>query len=270
MTSGLRLYGELISKGFRPKRRLGQNFLIDDNVREIVLEHANPLPKDQLLEIGAGNGVITQGLLEARAEVWAIEKDPFLFQFLKQLFGEDPRLHLIQKDVMHTDLAELPPSELISNLPYNITSPLLYKIWQIPDKYDKLLLMTQVELAERLTAKIGTYQYGCLTVLYNITHHVKILHRISRYCFRPVPKVDSALISLKRRDALPPQELRIKIKKVVEHAFCYRRKKVINALKRGLPEMNWEALWERLNIPPSLRAENITPDEWLKIAQACD
>jgi len=127
--------------------------------------------------------------------------------------------------------------------------------------------MIQFEVAERLTAEVGSFQYSTITVLYNLTHDLEILHKVSRHCFRPEPEVDSAIVRFKRKSCIPPREIRAKIKKIVNNAFCYRRKKLINALSLGLPDTNWDTVLEELKISPSLRPEEIEPKEWLRIAE---
>ncbi len=181
MESCTSLYRALKEKGFKASKRWGQNFLVDDNIREIILEASHIAPGSKILEVGPGNGVLTWGLLARGAEVWAIEKDPRLYRYLQEFLGNHPSLHLIEGDVMKTPIEDLPPEKLVANLPYNITSPLLYRLWEMEGRYREMIIMVQWEAAQRLTAPSGTKDYSLITVLFATTHEVEVVHRVSRH-----------------------------------------------------------------------------------------
>ena len=260
------LYSLLRERGFIPSKRLGQNFLIDDNIREIILEAAHITPGEEILEIGPGNGALTVGLLAREAQVWAVEKDHLLCQFLRETLGDHPRLHLIEEDAMKVPLENLPPRKMVANLPYNITSPLLYRIWDMDGRFIHMVFMVQKEVAQRLTAPPGDTDYSLLTALLTSTYEVELVHRVSRHCFRPVPDVDSAIVKLQwRGPALGPLKEAYKI--LAEAGFQHRRKTLANSLKKAIPGKDWEELLEKAGIPPKARAQELSPEEWLALAR---
>ncbi|HDD52865.1 MAG: ribosomal RNA small subunit methyltransferase A [Aquificota bacterium] len=266
MKSCVSLYRMLREKGFSPSKKLGQNFLVDDNIREIILEASRLAPGEKILEVGPGNGALTVGLLTRGAEVWAVEKDTQLCRFLRELLGNHSTFHLIEGDAMKIPLENLPPEKLVANLPYNITSPLLYRLWEKEGRYQKMAIMVQWEVAQRLTALPGTKDYSLLTVLLTSTHEVKVVHRVSRHCFRPVPEVDSAIVKIQwRGPAMGPLKETYKI--LAEAGFQHRRKTLANSLKKAIPGKDWEELLEKAGIPPKARAQELSPEEWIALAR---
>jgi len=266
MKSCVSLYRMLREKGFSPSKKLGQNFLVDDNIREIILKASRLAPGEKILEVGPGNGALTVGLLTRGAEVWAVEKDTQLCRFLRELLGNHSTFHLIEGDAMKIPLENLPPEKLVANLPYNITSPLLYRLWEKEGRYQKMAIMVQWEVAQRLTALPGTKDYSLLTVLLTSTHEVKVVHRVSRHCFRPVPEVDSAIVKIQwRGPAMGPLKETYKI--LAEAGFQHRRKTLANSLKKAIPGKDWEELLEKAGIPPKARAQELSPEEWIALAR---
>ncbi len=265
-TSCHHLYSILREKRFQPSKRLGQNFLVDDNIREIILDTARIEEGEKVLEIGPGNGALTVGLLAREAQVWAVEKDPFLCHFLKELLGNHPGFHLIPGDAMKIPLEELPPKKLVANLPYSITSPLLYLLWQHEGRFPSMVFMVQWEVARRLTAPPGDTDYSAITALFSLTHQIEVVHRVSRYCFRPVPDVDSAIVRITWK-GVALGALKETFKALVEGGFRHRRKTLANSLKRVFPQRDWEGLLEKTGIPPRARAQELPPQEWLALAR---
>ncbi len=260
------LYRLLMEEGFRPTKRLGQNFLVDDNIREIILDTASIKPGEAILEIGPGNGALTVGLLSRKAHVWAVEKDQALCKFLSRLLGAQPSFHLIKGDAMKVPLEELPPRKLVSNLPYNITSPLLYKLWDLEGRFPFMVFMVQKEVAQRLTAPPGHTDYSLITLLFSSTYEVELVHGVSRHCFRPVPDVDSAIVKLTwKGPSLGP--LKEDFKALAEAGFQHRRKTLANSLKKALPGRDWERILEKAGIPPRARAQELSPEQWLTLAR---
>ena len=260
------LYTLLRAEGFKPFKKLGQNFLVDDNIREITLEAASLEPGEKVLEIGPGNGALTVGLLDRQAQVWAVEKDPLLCRFLGELLKDHPRFHLVTGDAMKVALEALPPRKLVANLPYNITSPLLYRLWDHEGRFPLMVFMIQWEVAQRLTAPTGHRDYSLLTVLMNAIYNVEIVHGVSRTCFRPIPEVDSAIVRITwKGPALGP--LKGIFKTVVEAGFQHRRKTLVNSLKKALPGKDWESFLKEMGIPQNTRAQELSPQEWLTLAR---
>ncbi len=266
MESCKSLYNRIRALGFTPSKKQGQNFLIDDNIREIVLKNAYLSPREKVLEIGPGNGALTIGFLDKETKVWAIEKDPWLCVFLIRLLEKERSFHLIQGDALRTPVEELPPKKLVSNLPYSITSPLLYKLWNLEDKFSLLILMVQWEVAQRLLAPTGSKNYSLLTALFQLTHQVELIHRVSKACFRPTPEVDSAIVEIRW---IGPSlgDFKDITKTLMESGFRHRRKTMINSLKASLGPGDWTSLLSEADIPPRARAQEVMPHQWLTMAR---
>jgi len=260
------MYRDVLEKGFRPSKGLGQNFLIDNNVREIILKAAAVTDNENILEIGAGNGVLSSGLLDRGAQLWVIERDHRFCLFLNELFGHHPHFHLMEGDALKMDLQQLPPRKLVSNLPYSIISPLLYKLWREKKKIQEMVIMMQLEVAMRLISPTGSNGYSSLTVLYRLTHRTEIIHRVSKNCFRPTPRVDSAVVKLTWLGS-SLGKLEKPLKSLVEMGFKHRRKKLVNSLSLCTPQIDWTTLLEKLQIPLTARAQELSPKEWLELAK---
>jgi len=214
----------------RPTKRLGQHFLTDESVLRPMVSSAELGPDDTVLEVGPGLGVLTEALLDTGARVVAVEQDPGFCRFLRRRFGE--RIQLVQADAVRAFLPRF--NKAVSNLPYQISSPMTFKLLELG--FDTAVLMLQREFAERMIAEPGTGEYGRLSVGVYYRAECDILMNVSRRAFWPEPEVDSCVIRLRPRP--PPfrvddEEL---FKKVTRVIFSHRRKKVANALKSD-PEM---------------------------------
>ncbi len=266
MKSCKSLYNRIRALGFTPSKRQGQNFLIDDNIREIILKNAYLSPREEVLEIGPGNGALTVGLLDKNRKVWAIEKDPWLCAFLTRLLEKERTFHLIQGDTLRMSIEELPPKKLVSNLPYCITSPLLYNLWNLEERFSLLILMVQWEVGQRLLAPISSKNYSLLTALFQLTHRVKLIHRVSKACFRPTPEVDSAIVEIRWKGP-SLGDLKDTTKTLMESGFRHRRKTLINSLKASLGPGDWTSLFSEANISLRARAQEVMPHQWLTMAR---
>ena len=208
----------------RPKKSLSQNFLIDDTIVEQLVDAAKIEPGENVLEIGPGRGAITKVLLERQAKVIAIELDTHLAACLK---GKD--LIVIEADALHFDYSKLPQNKVISNLPFQIATPLITKLIQLP--FQSLTLIVQKEVALRLTAKHSTKAYGALTLQTQNLCSANYLFTIPPTAFSPKPKIDSAAIQL-----IPhPQKYDMDFD-FVFNAFRQRRKMLKSSLKKNLSE----------------------------------
>jgi len=212
------------SMGKRPSKRLGQHFLLDDSVLERAVRAANLSDKDTVLEIGPGMGNLTEELLRTGAHVVAVEQDPEFCKFLERRFGD--RISLVRADAVKAFLPEF--NKVVSNLPYQISSPITFKLLDIG--FEVAVLMLQREFAERMTAMHGTPEYGRLSVGVYYRSECEILFNVSRNAFWPQPKVDSCVVSLVPRK--PPfhvndEDVFFRVTKAI---FSHRRKKVMNSL----------------------------------------
>ncbi|OUJ19384.1 16S rRNA A1518 and A1519 N6-dimethyltransferase RsmA/KsgA/DIM1 [Methanonatronarchaeum thermophilum] len=246
----------------RPKKNLGQNFLINNKIAQRQVKHADIQPDEKILEIGGGVGTLTQELIKTPGKITVIEKDPKLHKILKKRFGE--KITLIQGDAIQTDYGET--DKVVANLPYQISSEITFKILKKPFK--KAILMYQKEFAERMTAKPGTKEYGRLTVGVDLYSNAEILEKIPQTAFYPQPKVMSALVKLtpKNPKYTPKnQEFFLDFTKAI---FSQRRKKLKNAMKNTRHMLNpkptkktLKQTIKKLDKTTEKRPEKLTPSQ---------
>ncbi len=252
----------------RPKKELGQHFLVDENILGVIGRLAQLGPDDVVLEIGPGLGVLTRYLAARVARVHAVELDTSLAPHLEEA-GENVELHL--GDALRLDLAALAPNatKLVANLPYNVATPLVVESLDGLPSIELWCVMVQREVADRLFAVPGTKSYGAVSVLVQLCAERTGFHPVSRTVFRPRPNVDSALVAF-RRTGLPPGYARVK--EVVTAAFAHRRKTLPNSLAlAGLAsrELGAEAL-AALGRPADARAEALAPLEFVALAETLE
>jgi 16S rRNA (adenine1518-N6/adenine1519-N6)-dimethyltransferase len=254
-----------------PSKELGQHFLVDDNIVRVIGRLADLRPDDVVLEIGPGQGVLTAFLAEHAGLVHAVELDRRLEQHLAQRFGDAGNVRLHFADAVELDPAILdpPPSKLVANLPYNVATPLVVESLDRLPSVTFWCVMVQREVADRFFALPGTKAYGAVSVLIQLAAVRTGTHPVSREVFRPRPNVDSALVAFRRHEA-PPQIPWPELKRVVEAAFSHRRKRLPNSLElTGLADRDrGEAALEALGRPPTTRAEELSPPEFVELATA--
>lgn len=254
-----------------PSKELGQHFLVDENIVRVIGRLADLEADDVVLEIGPGQGVLTAFLAERARLVHAVELDRRLQPHLRERFGADDKVRLHFADALRLDPATLdpPPSKLVANLPYNVATPIVVESLERLPSVRFWCVMVQREVADRFFARPGTKSYGSVSVLIQLVAERTGMHPVSREVFRPRPNVDSALLAFRRLDTTPPvpwQEL----KRVVEAAFAHRRKRLPNSLElAGLTERELgESALAELGRPPTTRAEELSPGEFVELAQA--
>ena len=250
-------------------RRLGQNFLVDRNLLDVIERLAELDPGEVVLEIGGGAGVLSERLAPRVRHLHVVELDRRLEPRLRAALAPfEQRVTLHFADALALELAALrpEPGKLVANLPYSIAaSVVLRTIDQLPTLQD-WLVMVQREVGERLAAAPGSSAYGAPSVLAQLACEVRLLRPVSRNVFRPVPNVDSALVGLHRRAPSPEPELRA----LVHDAFAHRRKALAGSLAlapgapAGIRERARAAL-EQLGHPPDARAERLAPQEFLEL-----
>ncbi len=242
------------------RKKWGQNFLVDKNLQDKIVSTVNPQANDHILEIGPGEGVLSERILPQVKEMLAVEIDPLLVdQLNKQKNLND--LNVIQGDILLNSIRDLPitnPVRVIGNIPYNITSPIIFWLIEQLDYWDDAFVMTQKEVAQRLTAKVGTKAYGRLTVVVGAYLNVDYRFTIPPNVFIPKPKVDSAFIWLtKKKQPLIEDDNYIKFNKIVAAAFNQRRKMLRNSMK------SWEfskLIKEKIDF--SRRPESLSIEEF--------
>ena len=256
-----------------PSKALGQNFLVDENCLDALAREANPQPGEAILEVGPGLGALTQRLLQAGSHVTAIEFDSRLAAYLRQKWGSLPHFQLREEDAGKTDYDALfpqgTPYRCVANLPYSCASVILARMTSAQNPPKSLHVLLQKEMAERLAAQAGTPQYGLLTVRLAFQYQARLARPVPRGVFFPPPEVDSAFLALEARPTpLAPPDLREKAARLAAAAFAQRRKQARKLLEPLLPNANVTALLEELGLPPTARAEVITPQQYILLAQA--
>jgi 16S rRNA (adenine1518-N6/adenine1519-N6)-dimethyltransferase len=266
---------------FHPNRSLGQTFLVDANIVAKVIAAAELTGQEAVLEIGAGAGAVTRALARAAGRVVAIEVDPKLVAILGETLGE--AAEVVQADVLAVEWRALlgPPQSLagrggrwrvVANLPYAITGPALFSLTEARGWFDRLVVMVQREVAERLTAPPGSRARGMLSVLLQAFFDVSKVMVVSRNCFWPRPKVDSEILALTvSRQVLVPTSLEASFRQVVRAAFASRRKTLANALSHaielGLSKGEAVDLLRGCRIEPNRRAETLTQQDFLRLTE---
>ncbi len=264
---------QLKSCGIFPRKRLGQNFLTDKGVASRIAGSAGLSEWDTVVEIGPGLGILTEELIKSGAETVVIELDDRLPAFLKTRFKDAGNLEIIRGDALKTSYASIAarkgaPLKMVANLPYNISAPVLFKIFEERDIFTTLVLMFQREVADRITASPGTKDYGVTSVLSQLLAKVSVELYIPPTAFYPPPKVHSAVVKfdiLKR----PSHEVSdpCLFKRVVKAAFGMRRKTIRNALKTlGVSSgMIRDALTDS-GIDPGTRGETLTVADYARLS----
>lgn len=252
----------------RAKRKLGQHFLVDRNVLGVIGRLAELEPEDVVLEVGPGLGVLTRYLGERVRVVHAIEVDRGLEVPLREALAglDNVRLAFGDALALEVDALDPRPSKLVSNLPYNIATPLVVESLERAGSLERWCVMVQREVADRLFARPRTKAYGAVSVLVQLHARKVGFHRVPPTVFRPRPKVESALVAFVRVHG-PPFVL---VRPVVEAAFAHRRKTLANSVAlAGLAgRSRAEEALVAIGKPPGTRAEELEPDEFVALAEA--
>jgi 16S rRNA (adenine1518-N6/adenine1519-N6)-dimethyltransferase len=264
---------ELLARlGHTPKHFLGQNFLVDGNIVRKSLELAQVSAGDTVVEIGPGLGTLTGALLEAGAEVWAVERDRTLHEHLESGLGArfPATFHLVEGDAVEIPLAGLPRDrasrgKVVANLPYAISTPWMDAVLSGPLP-SRMVLMLQREAADRYAAVPGTRNFGAISIFLQAAYDNAPGHRVSAACFHPRPDVDSTLLHLVRKS--DPYVFSPEHKALVRRCFQQRRKQIGSVLRALLPgqEPEWRELLKSAGFLSSVRAETIPVPIWIRLA----
>ncbi len=250
--------------GIRPNRELGQNFLVDSNLLDVIGRAAELSEDDVVLEVGGGLGVLSEYLAERTRHVHVVEIDRTLEPALRDALDPHPNTTLHIGDAVKLDLSTLDPAptKVVANLPYGVAATVLLKTLEL-ETVTLWVAMVQKEVGERLAAAPRTSAYGVPSVIAQLAADVKVLRPVSRSVFSPAPNVDSVLVGLKRHGPAPPKPLR----RLVQHGFAHRRKALARSLALSpggtneLRDRTRKAL-EALGHPADARAETLSPAEW--------
>ena len=262
---------------FAPLKRLGENYLIDGNIKDKIISASRISKDDLILEVGPGLGALTMDLAETGAAVTAVEKDRKACAILEELAGNSfPNLKIVNGDILKFDLNSIAQSKKIKvtgNLPYYITTPVIEYILRNKRLINAAIIMVQKEVASRLLAEPATEDYGSLSCFVQYHTRPEYIHTVKRTCFYPVPDVDSAILRL---DVLerPPVEVKDEelFFRIVRGAFNQRRKSIINSLSReavlGIVKEELAAILNRAGIDQAARPETLGLADFAKIANA--
>jgi len=267
----------LRARGLHPRKRFGQHFMISRTVRERILREADLGPGCTAVEIGPGTGLLTEALLATGAAVLAVEVDAGLARFLEETLGNHPHFRIWVADALRFDYGEalapyrgLGPVRVVANIPYQITSPLIFRLLEAGGLFDRLCLTVQREVADRLSASPGTKAYGALTLACQYRATVRTVFRIPPGAFYPAPAVDSALVRMECRPApavaVGSEE---RLFRVIRAAFGQRRKTLRNALRHA----GWSvgSVGEALavaGVAGERRGETLSLEEFARVSEA--
>jgi 16S rRNA (adenine1518-N6/adenine1519-N6)-dimethyltransferase len=255
-------------------KRLSQNFLADGEVLEAIVAAAAVTPGRRVLEIGPGIGILTGALLAAGASLTAVEVDRSMVRYLGRRFAAeiaDGRLRLVQGDVLDLSMGDLvtAPWDLVANLPYHITSPILHRVLGTEPRPERLVLMLQREVAERVAAAPGAMSYLSVFVQYHASVHVARI--VPASAFEPAPEVESAVLAGQTRDRRLDPGAEEQLWRLVQAGFRERRKMLHNVLPRQLPNLGREritAALEAAGIATDRRPQTLSVGDWLSLAAA--
>jgi 16S rRNA (adenine1518-N6/adenine1519-N6)-dimethyltransferase len=265
---------ELEAYGLAPRKKWGQHFLVDRNILRKVLRTADVGPQDVVLEVGPGLGEMTLALAQEARKVMAVEIDRKLAEVLRQKVSGFPNVEIIQNDILQLDFLALlgneeGPVKVVANLPYQISTPLLFQFIDSRQLFSSLTLMVQREVAERMIASPGSKDYGPLSVLVQVLSDILICFHVKPSAFFPPPRVDSSVIQITwRKKALIAANDEEWLRAVVRGALGYRRKTLINALRHSglvLP-LDLEERLADIHIDLRRRPETLTIDEFIRLA----
>ncbi|MBT4880333.1 MAG: 16S rRNA (adenine(1518)-N(6)/adenine(1519)-N(6))-dimethyltransferase RsmA [Alphaproteobacteria bacterium] len=258
--------------GLQARRALGQNFLLDLNLTRAIVRAADCPANATVIEIGPGPGGLTRALLESPAErVFVIEKDVRFVPVIEELKEAYPdRLELLVGDALDLNVSELgqSPRYIIANLPYNIATELLFRWVENIQAFEGFILMFQKEVADRILAKPHTKTYGRLSIKLQWLCHIKQVMAVPKEAFTPSPKVNSTVLHLEPRVKPLAEADPTTLDLVVKTAFMQRRKMLRSSL--GSLSVPTDILLEKANITPTLRAENLSVEDFCTLARAYD
>lgn len=251
------------------RKRFGQNFLHDQQVIDRIIREIAPSPDDHLLEIGPGQGALTKQLAKSGARLDCVELDRDLAEHLRHQYRDYGNVHIHQQDILKFDLNDLELDDkrlrIIGNLPYNISTPVLFHLLKFYEKIEDMSFMLQLEVVERMAADVGDKDYGRLSLMLQYFCRAEKLFNVPPQAFTPQPKVNSAIVRLTPYPEPPVKAKNVEcLKLVVRTAFNQRRKTLKNSLKTLISE---DALSD-LTINMKLRPENLSLTDYVKISDA--
>jgi 16S rRNA (adenine1518-N6/adenine1519-N6)-dimethyltransferase len=260
----------------RAKRRLGQNFLVDANLQRKIVAAVEPRSGDTVVEIGPGRGALTRHLASSGARLVAVELDDELADSLADQYRDLDDVAITHADILEFDPATLPPAtalKVVGNIPYNITSPILFRLLEWRPAPERIVLMVQKEVADRILAAPGEKAYGALTVGVRAQAEVERLFTVGRQAFRPVPAVESTVILIRPRPTTAPGTGE-PLRSLTRAAFGMRRKQLQKILRTapgyGLEQEPADRVLAELGLRPEDRPETLDPHTFVRLAAALE
>ncbi len=262
----------------RPKKSLGQHFLNSSHVLEQIISAAAITKDETVLEIGPGTGILTGALLKADAHVIAIEKDDRAYEMLKEKFSKeifDGRLRLTHGDILNQDIFNTKNYAIVANIPYYITGAILEKFLEHEPRPNRMVLLVQREVAERIVARppdgTGHGKESVLSISVKAFGDPKIIARVSRGAFTPVPTVDSAILAIENisGSSLAGKNASAigRFFEIVRAGFAHKRKLLIRNLETMADREKVAVIWKKFGLDEKVRAEDISVQDWLRIAE---
>lgn len=262
----------------RPKKRLGQHFVVDPNVLRKIVDRAGLEPEDIIVEIGAGLGTLTASLAARVQKVYALEVDQRLADVLRDRFLGSGQVEVILEDALRYDFRALfqqwrRKMKVVANLPYEISSPMIFRLFEERHCFSLFVLMLQMEVARRVVARPGTKEYGPLSLWSRLYSRPQVLFAVPPQAFHPRPKVESAVVKFEilQEPAVEVEDERA-LRRVIRSAFAYRRKTLANAIRLGeFSHLSVEKIQQALlsaGIDPALRGERLSLEQFRDLARA--
>ena len=259
---------------FRPKKKLGQNFLVHERVLDAILRLLEPSSQDEILEIGPGLGFLTRRLVKVAAKVWAVEIDDFLADWLRRSpLGQHPAFQLIHDDILGVAPDFLPQHKikLAANLPYSISTPVLFRLFEWREHFSTLILMVQKEVADRIASSPGSKAYGTLSVWSQVHGRITDKVSVAAEAFFPRPKVRSTVLKIElfERPRIAADDVPA-LRGLVRSAFGQRRKTLRNALAGWWKAdgKTIESFLRAQGVDPQRRGETLSVEEFIRLAQS--
>jgi len=254
---------------FRPKKYLGQNFLVDKNIQKKIIRACQLTALESVLEIGAGRGELTRLIAEHTDKLIALEIDPYLCSLLGRTLKDSNGFRILNQDILRFSISDAfnnTKIKVIGNLPYNITTPIIVHLLKSRDKIKEIFITVQKEFAQRMVASPGSPDWSAFSIFLQYHSKPKILFFIKKTCFRPQPKVDSALVKLSIKDTFPLNSRRERyLFKIIRLSFQQRRKTLRNSLSGRISAERLNRYFNKYNIDKNIRAERLSLDDFINL-----
>lgn len=255
----------------QPRKRFGQNFLIDGSIVDKIIEAADVQDTDTVLEIGPGKGALTRLLQKRAKRLVIVEIDKDLVRLLKDMFSGEENITIIEGDFLKLDIealfTEKENVKVVANLPYYITTPIMMKLFESEVSFERLVVMVQREVALRMCAKPGTKDYGALTLAVDFYTKPHIVTEVLPNCFRPAPKVSSSVVALDKTKEICEGKEKEYLFKIIKLSFAQRRKTLINALSSIIVKDELKEILLELGLKENIRGEILSLNEFNEISK---